>query len=468
MHPTASLDRRFLLRVILPLFGLIAILLAGAIAGVLLLSSEQNYLSTEFQHRTAKNALRYFAEEVSDKASGMAGRDETAAHVIDAFNAGWLAEHLTTEEADAFLFVLGPDDRTLLFRTGGRIVSVDARDVLPPTFGQLIARWRAGRVSDTVTQLLAVDGTPVLFAVTGIHKIADRDKPADNGYILAIGRRVDHASLRHLAEVFMLPNLSYQPGSGQTSEGPGRLRLMSQNGTMADALVWDPILPGDDILKAIGPGLVLVFAAYLVLTATVLIFARRAVRLISISEEKALHDPLTGLPNRLLLLDRMKRLLEPRRDEDARAAVLYLDLDGFKDVNDSAGHAAGDAVLVGVARRLREFCRAEDTVARLGGDEFVMVIPTDDRQLIEARAKAALAVVSSPYHYNGRRLVIGASIGIALAPEHGLDVAALLHKADAALYAAKQGGKGRVRFYHKSMRGDTAPSGWAILPAVGI
>jgi diguanylate cyclase (GGDEF)-like protein len=468
MNPTASLDRRFLLRVILPMFGLIAILLAGAIAGVLMLSSKQNYLSTEFQHRTAKNALRYFADELSGMASGMAGRDETAAHVIDAFDAGWLAGHLTAEQADAFLFVLAPDDRTLFSRAGGRVVSVEARGVLPPAFGQLISRWRAGHISDTTTQLMAVDGIPVLFAVTGIHKIADRDEPADNGYILAVGRRVDRASLSRLAETFMLPNLSYEPSFGQTTEGPGRLRLMSQDGTMSDALVWDPILPGDQIIEAIGPGLVLVFAAYLVLTAVVLIFARRAVRLISDSEEKALHDPLTGLPNRLLLLDRMKHLLEPKRGEDAKAAVFYLDLDGFKDVNDSAGHAAGDAVLVGVARRLREFCRAEDTVARLGGDEFVMVIPTDDRQLAEARAEAVLAALSSPYHYNGRPLVVGVSIGIALAPEHGLNVAALLHKADAALYAAKQSGKGRVRFYRKSMHAETVPSDWAIVPAVGI
>lgn len=466
MSPTTSLDRRFLLRVILPMFGLIAILLASAIAGVLLLSSKQNHLSIEFQQRTAKNALRHFADEIAGVAAGMAGRDETAAHVIDTFDAQWLASHLPLEEIDSFLFVLGPDDRTMFSRVDGRRVSIEARGVLPPTFAQMIARWRAGRLSDTVTQIIAVDGAPVLFAITGIHAVADRDKPADDGHILAIGRRVDRTSLKFIAETFMLPNLSYEPEFGQTTDGPGRLRLMSQDGTMGDALVWDPILPGDEIIKAVGPGLLLVFVAYLVLTAVVLTFARRAARLISVSEEKALHDPLTGLPNRLLLLDRMQRLLEPARGEDALAAVFYLDLDGFKEVNDSAGHAAGDAVLVGVARRLREFCRTEDTVARLGGDEFVMVIPSNDRAVVEARAEAVLAALSSPYHYNGRPLTIGVSIGIALAPEHGLNVAALLHKADAALYAAKQGGKGTVRFYRKNMRSEAAGRMATVVPAL--
>ncbi|MCM5558154.1 GGDEF domain-containing protein [Pleomorphomonas sp. JP5] len=468
MSPTTSLDRRFFLRVILPMFGLIAVLLAGAMAGVLMLSSKQNNLSNEFQQRTARQALRHFADELASLAGGMAGRDETAAHVVDALDVEWISSHLLAVDAEAFFFVVGPDDRTLFSRVDGRVVSVEARGILPPAFGQLIARWRAGRLADTTTQLIAVDGAPVLFAISGVHAVADRRKPADDGYALVIGRRVDRSSLRRIAETFLLPNLSYEPAFGQTTTGPGRLRLMSQDGTMGDSLVWDPILPGDEIIKAIGPGLALVFAAYLVLTAVVLVFARRAVRLISVNEEKALHDPLTGLPNRLLLLDRMKRLLEPKRGEDARAAVFYLDLDGFKDVNDSAGHAAGDAVLVGVARRLREFCRTEDTVARLGGDEFVMVIPTDDRLLAEARAETVLAALSNPYHYNGRPLVIGVSIGIALAPEHGLDVAALLHKADAALYAAKQDGKGRVRFYRKSMRSEMPPEGLMMLSSAGI
>ncbi|WP_370675722.1 diguanylate cyclase domain-containing protein [Pleomorphomonas sp. PLEO] len=468
MKPTTSLDRRFFLRVIMPMFGLIALLLAGATAGVLMLSSQQNRFAVEFQQRTAKNALHHFADELASAAAGMAGRDETAAHVIDAFDAGWLAGHLTTEQADAFFFVLDPDDHTLFSRVDGRLVSKEARGVLPPTFGQMIARWRAGRIADTVTQLIAVDGTPVLFAIAGIHAVADREKPADGGYLLAIGRRVDRASMKYIAESFMLPNLSYEPGFGQTTDGPGRLRLMSQDGTMGDALVWEPILPGDEIIKAIAPGLVLVFVAYLVLTVTVLTFVRRAARLINVTEEKALHDPLTGLPNRLLLLDRMKHQLDPKRGEDAAAAVFYLDLDGFKQVNDSAGHAAGDAVLVGVAHRLREFCRSEDTVARLGGDEFVMVIPTNDRRVAEARADAVLAALSSPYHHNGHVLTVGVSIGVAMAPEHGLDVAALLHKADSALYAAKQAGKGLVRFYRKSMRSERAYGEPLVLMASGI
>lgn len=468
MNPTTSIDRRFFLRVILPMFGLIALLLVGALAGMFVLSSKQNRFATEFQQRTAKNAIRHFAEQLAGVAASMGGRDETAEHVIDRFDGEWLATHLPVDKFDSYFFILDPTDRALFSRLDGKLVAVEARGILPPAFGQLIARWRAGVISDTVTQLIAVDGMPVLFAITGVHTIENRQKPADGGYILALGRRVDRDSLKFVADTFMLPNLNYEPVLGQVTDGPGRLRLMSQDGTMGDALVWDPILPGDEVIKAIGPGLVLVFLAYLALTVAVLTFARRAARLINVTEEKALHDSLTGLPNRLLLLDRMKHLLDPKHGDDARATIFYLDLDGFKAINDSAGHAAGDAVLVGVANRLREFCRPEDTVARLGGDEFVMVIPNDDRRAAEARAETVLAALSSPYSYNGRSLNVGVSIGVALAPQHGLDVAALLHKADAALYAAKQDGKGRIRFHRRNMRNERMETDLVVVPAAGI
>ena len=402
MNPTTSLDRRFFLRVIMPMFGLIALLLAGAIAGVLMLSSKQNHLSIEFQQRTAKSALRHFADELASVAAGMAGRDETARHVIDAFDAEWLASHLTIEKFDSFFFVLGPDDHTLFSRIDGRVVSTEARGVLPPTFSQMISPLAGGAdLGHGNPAHRHRRQSPCLFAIAGVSTpLPTRGTPADGGYILAIGRRVDRASLKYIAETFMLPNLSYEPVCPvRRPTVPGALRLMSQDGTMGDAH-WSgtPSCPAIRSSRPSGQAWCLVFAAYLVLTVVVLTFARRAARLISVSEEKALHDPLTGLPNRLLLLDRMKRQLDPRRGEEARAAVFYLDLDGFKDVNDSAGHAAGDAVLVGVARRLREFCRADDTVARLGGDEFVMVIPTDDRCVAAGACRGrAGGALSSPY-----------------------------------------------------------------------
>lgn len=158
----------------------------------------------------------------------------------------------------------------------------------------------------------------------------------------------------------------------------------------------------------------------------------------------ALHDALTGLPNRVMFHDRFDRVLESARRHGRHAAVLYVDLDGFKSVNDHWGHAAGDVLLQQVARRLEGCVRAEDTVARLGGDEFGIVLAAvehaDDCEVVAGKVLAALA---QPFALDGAVARISASVGGALFPVHGSDARALLAHADAAMYGAKQAGKNR-------------------------
>jgi diguanylate cyclase (GGDEF)-like protein/PAS domain S-box-containing protein len=158
----------------------------------------------------------------------------------------------------------------------------------------------------------------------------------------------------------------------------------------------------------------------------------------------ALHDALTGLPNRVLLLDRLARVLESARRHGAAAAVLYIDLDGFKEVNDRHGHAAGDALLQQAARRIEGCVRGEDTVARIGGDEFCVVLATLARAPdCEVAAGKIIEALALPFELGGTVASISASIGAALYPVHGSDGAALLAHADAAMYVAKNAGKNR-------------------------
>lgn len=157
---------------------------------------------------------------------------------------------------------------------------------------------------------------------------------------------------------------------------------------------------------------------------------------------QANFDTLTGLPNRQLLDDRLERALAQASRRHAQVAVLFLDLDHFKPVNDVHGHAAGDDLLCQVARRLQHALRDEDTVARLGGDEFVAVLP--DLTAGDAAARAAeklIATVSAPYRVGEHFVEISCSIGIALFPRDAADAAGLVEKADAAMYRAKQAGK---------------------------
>ena len=166
-------------------------------------------------------------------------------------------------------------------------------------------------------------------------------------------------------------------------------------------------------------------------------------------ERIAQHDPLTGLPNRLLLGDRLHQAIAQSRRENSRIAVCYLDLDGFKEVNDRLGHQAGDQVLIEVAARMTGSVRGGDTVARLGGDEFVILLAGlgNDEECRQALDRLLVAC-SAPYVVAGSEQAgISASIGVTVFPSDPADPDTLIRHADYAMYAAKQAGKNRCQMF---------------------
>lgn len=159
---------------------------------------------------------------------------------------------------------------------------------------------------------------------------------------------------------------------------------------------------------------------------------------------QAHHDPLTRLPNRMLFYDRLRQALQRHERYRHPFALIYLDLDGFKQVNDQWGHTAGDELLQAVARRLLEHTRTSDTVARLAGDEFVILAEHCDRQEAMHLANKVLGSLDEPITVTEHSLKISASLGIASAPADGTDADGLIRIADAAMYSAKKAGKSRV------------------------
>jgi diguanylate cyclase (GGDEF)-like protein len=162
-------------------------------------------------------------------------------------------------------------------------------------------------------------------------------------------------------------------------------------------------------------------------------------------ERLAHYDVVTGLPNRSLLADRLQQEIARSARSNDPFAIAMFDLDGFKDVNDTMGHAAGDKLLAIVAKRARESVRASDTMGRLGGDEFLALLPNTSREGAMQAAEKIRGELSQPYDIGGKAAHISASVGVSLFPEHGSDPDALLRAADAALYAAKRAGKNRSR-----------------------
>ena len=160
-------------------------------------------------------------------------------------------------------------------------------------------------------------------------------------------------------------------------------------------------------------------------------------------EHLALYDSLTGLPNRTLFFDRMDQLLALAKRNHFVLALLYMDLDHFKKINDSLGHEAGDLLLQEASRRMASSTRKSDTVARMGGDEFIgicgKITTVEDAVVVAGKI---VAVLAEPFDIKGHRCSVTASIGISLYPADGEDAEVLLHKADQAMYRVKQGGKG--------------------------
>jgi diguanylate cyclase (GGDEF)-like protein/PAS domain S-box-containing protein len=204
------------------------------------------------------------------------------------------------------------------------------------------------------------------------------------------------------------------------------LRLRRKDGVVVWALENETLLLGDDGVE------------------------RVAGTLIDITERKefeqriefnAYHDPLTGLPNRALLAEQLERLLAQARWSGRGLAVLFLDLDDFKGVNDSLGHPVGDRLLQEVAQRLRDCLREDDAVARVGGDEFILLLPHVRSEGAARIAGKVLAEMQKPFRMDGHERHVTTSVGIALFPEHGDDADTLLRNADGAMYWAKEVGK---------------------------
>jgi len=168
-------------------------------------------------------------------------------------------------------------------------------------------------------------------------------------------------------------------------------------------------------------------------------------------EVLALNDPLTGLANRRLLADRMSMALIHARRNSSAMAVVCLDLDGFKQINDTFGHASGDTLLKLVAQRLLATVREEDTVARLGGDEFIIALwHVSDMDYAAGVASRAIEALAQPYDIEGTTVKITTSAGISIYPEHGEDAETLMKNADLALYEAKAAGRNAYRIFERT------------------
>jgi diguanylate cyclase (GGDEF)-like protein len=212
-------------------------------------------------------------------------------------------------------------------------------------------------------------------------------------------------------------------------------------------------------VQSVIPFIAVALAGFAILAGLVLRYMRRTAETIAAGETRlrhlAMHDPLCGLPNRIFFGERLEQIIEKVRQGSRTAAVFYIDLDHFKDVNDTLGHPIGDELIRSVTQRLSRTLRGDDLVARLGGDEFAVISSGDfDHATLQAMATRMIATICAPYSIGSQTIVIGASIGIALIHEHVGGAADIMRHADMALYRAKNEGRNRACIYESAMDAD--------------
>ncbi len=283
-------------------------------------------------------------------------------------------------------------------------------------------------------------------AATGPAPVLLTVRTVDQAMLTSVGERLQLANLRMIA-------LDADPAGDEVYE-------FTDNGNRPIArIAWHQQKPGAEILNAVIPFIGIALAGFTVLAGLVLRYMRYTAATIAAGENRlrylALHDPLCGLPNRNYFGERLEQVIADIKAGGPAAAVFYIDLDHFKDVNDTLGHPIGDELIRNVTLRLSNMMRGDDLVARLGGDEFaVITAASSDHAALQEVAGRMIAALCASYSISGHTIVIGASIGIAVIDQRTGGSADIMRYADMALYRAKNEGRNRACIYDAVMDAD--------------
>lgn len=383
---------------------------------------------------------------------------------LDANLGVWLHTYYGHDEA----YVLDDRDRAIYASRGGKRVAPSAyrwsvaRAAAPlaKELRRKLARPSRADVGASALTTGAIDlgtaaGHPAIVSVKPITSDSGQMRQVPGREYLHVAvRYLDTGFTRELASGFQLHRAAFAaiaPG-----ESKAAVPLRSRKGRVLGFVVWQPFEPGALMIKRVA--LIMILSLSLVFVTVVLLLRhlRRSMLRLEASEAQAqhlaFHDPLTGLPNRAYFEDRLAHELAVARSTSSSLALLYIDLDGFKHVNDTLGHPAGDELIRHVAARLAGNIRSTDLVARLGGDEFAVIqCGIDGPAEAEILCMRIIEAIKEPFDVAGAQAHVGASIGISVAPADADDRSELARKADIALYQAKYAGKGRYTFFTEGM-----------------
>lgn len=427
------------------------------------------------QEEVSKHALVEHISTTPTWQEEFAVWDEAVAAYEDA-DTEWLLENLGQSvfqyhNIPRIMVFNSAGEPLMVLRDGGEVPVASAaagREALSPVFEQLrsldmvaaISAYKEG-LTDVVpmVELIApYEGKPSLItAIPLLSETGELESAAGGEGIYVWVSPFDQALADSIGDHTLLKGTRFAPMP--PLEGHPAVPVMGTSGQVLTWLTWTPERPGTRLLQQGLPGLLAGLAVAAGIVGLLLHRLRQALQQLQAEREeahyRALHDPLTGLGNRSLFQTRLSHSIKSMPRGEPRLALLAIDLDHFKPVNDTLGHAAGDELLRQTASRIKALLGPEDTLVRLGGDEFAVIQPTiQTHNQPEALARAIIAALSQPFLVAGTTVNIGASLGIATAPDLAADETELARHADQALYRAKNGGRNRYCVYRPELASE--------------
>lgn len=412
------------------------------------IDSSEKIFSAMFGDRT---------EHLSDITLEYGYWNDSVENLIPEVNMGWVREtfvdYMQAELQIEGVHVIDGQGVPTLHVVSDIVRDADLNARYGPSLSELVAKARETTRDEAPEPATGLIGDiSMLFLASAVLMTGyDEENDKSTEHVLVFAQPIGTNELSDLSEKYGLPGLGL-------SENPptywqAGFEINSIGGKRLGYFVWNPSLAGHRVLPLLGTGVLLVFA---IMFLTARLFFRRASETVheleaaKLEAEKtremlvnqARSDPLTGLGNRRMLDEEISRLLTHRPLPDGHA-LLYVDLDRFKDINDTYGHETGDLVLQYVAEALQGLANADDTVIRLGGDEFVIVFGRAKRERVLSAGRAIVEHLSQPVNLDGATYSFGASVGIAFSE----NPSELLRQADVALYSAKRRGRGQVAVY---------------------
>jgi diguanylate cyclase len=469
------------LSVVVPIGVIVAVAIVCIVVAVLSSAKRADVVAIDHERQLFSRALTSYGQRVLREVESVASSDAATHNIRSSFDPEWARSRvgvwLQTYFDHDYVFIFDQKDDLVFSLVGYRPVDMKWFATVRPGLAPIIEYMRGrdpalhgvirlnqlslteGGAHPLAAIICRLMGRPAVIAAGAVSSPEGIPASLDNAApIIMSVKFIDDAALSTIAGQLRLNNLRKVDDDALLS-GDLAYDLSGPDGKVVARFAWTPNQPGAEIVHNVVPFIAVALSGFAILAAFVLRYMRRTAAAIAAGESRlrhlAMHDPLCGLPNRIFFGERLEAVIEEVRAGSAPAAVFYIDLDHFKDVNDTLGHHIGDELIRNVTLRLSHTLRGGDLVARLGGDEFAVItaIAGDNKKMMEL-SQRIIGAICAPYSVSGQNIIIGASIGIAVIDKNCGTATDIMRYADMALYRAKNEGRNRACIYDAAMDAD--------------